>query len=292
MPTLLSHSCHQFRSGTIRNIQQSSANVRGKHRLPKKNQIVVIILLGLGADFVRSRYCMLNNAHLKAGGDDQSMNIDLTRAPENLWQSAEKEYYFLQAEVGRFDQIAIGIKNWSITIGVALLTAAVYKDLPILYLTSAISSLLFWMTEARWKRYQRLHIERIKEVEAYLMGRRGDYAGPAINQSFVRLLGTLNSTRRDEFRIMLLGNVRLPHMPMIVLGIGLYVLTTFGVVPATKAEQQKTSCLTTDNIEVELLEDFLTAERTETLRGDNAASWGDYIFPSTPNSAIRKSTVA
>jgi hypothetical protein len=82
---------------------------------------------------------------------------------------AEKEYYFLEGEIGRFDQIGIGVKNWSITVSGAVMTAAFYKSAPVLLLISSISSLLFWITEARWKQYQHLHMERLRDVEAYLL---------------------------------------------------------------------------------------------------------------------------
>ena len=36
---------------------------------------------------------------------------------------AEKEYYFLQSEIGRYDQISHGIKSWSTTVGFALVAA-------------------------------------------------------------------------------------------------------------------------------------------------------------------------
>jgi uncharacterized membrane protein len=154
---------------------------------------------------------------------DAKVPLELAGALK-IRETAEKEYYFLQAEIGRFDQIAIGVKNWSITIGVALMTAAFYKSASALFLVSSISSLLFWITEARWKRFQRLHIERIREIEAYLLNDRLDYSGPAINRSFSKRLGTLANSRRDEFRIMMLGNVRMPHVPMICLGVALFAL--------------------------------------------------------------------
>ncbi len=167
------------------------------------------------------------------------MNTEPTKVIADAREIAEKEYYFLQAEVGRFDQIAIGIKNWSITIGLGLFTAAFYQNVSLLFLVSAVSSLLFWLTEARWKRYHWLHIERIKVIEAYILGDRSDYAGPAINRNFVKRLGTLSSTRGDEFKVMMLGNVRLPHMPMIILGIGLFVLAQADVITMSSVDKSK-----------------------------------------------------
>ena len=149
----------------------------------------------------------------------------------SIFEIAEKEYYFLQGEVGRFDQISHGIKNWSITVNFALIAAAFTRKIAGLLIVSAVSAVLFWMTEARWKRYQHIHIKRIKELEGYLVNDISGYKGPMINQCFVRRLGTLASGRPEERKIMMLGNVSLPHLIIAIFAFAPYVLAGFGFIP-------------------------------------------------------------
>ena len=118
----------------------------------------------------------------------------------NTWETAKEEYYFLQKEIGRYDDISHKIKNWSITVGFALIATAFYRSTPLLFLVSSIGAALFWVTEARWKRYQRIHIARIKKIEAFLVGESGHYVGPSINRSFIKGLGTRREALREEWR--------------------------------------------------------------------------------------------
>ena len=147
-------------------------------------------------------------------------------------KEAEREYYFLQGEVGRFDQLSHGIKNWSITVSFALIAAAFYRGVPELCLVASVASLLFWLTEARWKRFQKIHIERVKKLEAFFEGEGDPYKGPRINKAFVGRLGSLSEGRNQELKIMWLGNVRRPHHFIVVLGILIFALDWFGVIPA------------------------------------------------------------
>lgn len=147
-------------------------------------------------------------------------------------EEAEREYYFLQSEVGRFDQRSHGIKNWSIMVSFALIAAAFYRGIAELCLVASIASLLFWLTEARWKRFQKIHIERVKKLEAFFEGDGEPYKGPRINKAFVNRLGSLSDGRNQELRIMWLGNVRRPHHFIVVLGVLIFALDWFGVIPA------------------------------------------------------------
>lgn len=144
---------------------------------------------------------------------------------------AEREYYFLQSEVGRFDQLSHGIKNWSITVSFALIAAAFYRGVAELCLVASVASLLFWLTEARWKRFQKIHIERIKKLEDYFVGQGKPYLGPRINKAFVGRLSSLSEGRKQEMRIMWLGNVRRPHHFIVALGLLIFLLHWFQILP-------------------------------------------------------------
>lgn len=156
---------------------------------------------------------------------------DETEINSKAREEAEREYYFLQGEVGRFDQLSHGIKNWSITVSFALIAAAFYRGVVELCIVASVAALLFWLTEARWKRFQKIHIERIKRLEDYFIGQGEPYSGPRINKAFVGRLSSLSDGRRQELHIMWLGNVRRPHHFIFVLGILIFLLDWFQIIP-------------------------------------------------------------
>jgi len=154
---------------------------------------------------------------------------------------AEREYYFLQAEVGRFDELSHGIKNWSITVSFALIAAAFDRGKPELFVVASIAACLFWVTEARWKRYQKVHIERIKVLERYFEMARPDYSGPRINAAFVEHLKVTKSLLKAELAIMWLQNVRLPHLFIFLGGLLLYSLSITGLLDGLPFDKAKAS---------------------------------------------------
>lgn len=146
---------------------------------------------------------------------------------------AEKEYYYLENEIGRYDQMCHGIKNWSITISFALLATGFAQKVPSLFLLASLAALLFWKTEARWKRIQRIHGIRIRHLEKYLNGESEDYTGPQIARNITEqfmLYGsnyfsrTFRITLR-EFRVMTYANVQLPHNVIFLVGVILFILS-------------------------------------------------------------------
>lgn len=158
------------------------------------------------------------------------MSKKIKENDSNSWATAKEEYYFLQSEIGRYDDISHKIKNWSITVGFALIAAAFYRSTPLLFLVSSVGAALFWMTEARWKRYQRIHIARIKKIEAFLIGNSDQYIGPSINRSFAKRLGTRREALQEEWRAARLSNVSLPHNLIFSFGLLLFLLWYIGVV--------------------------------------------------------------
>lgn len=163
------------------------------------------------------------------------MSVEIERATA-FTPDPEKEYYALQSEIGRFDTIAHGIKNWSITVTAVLIAAAAYRDLPVLALLAAGASAVFWLTEARWKRYQLIHRERLTRLEND-MAAGVPYGGPMISRSFTAILsretyhpqptdGRLRRLWRanlgvwkQEAKYARFRNVRRPHDLLIVLSI-------------------------------------------------------------------------
>ena len=155
----------------------------------------------------------------------------------NSKEAAEKEYYHLEGEIGRYDLMCHGIKNWSITVNFALLAAGFTEKTPALFLLSALAALVFWKTEARWKRIQLMHGVRIRAVEKFLNGGSSEYDGPKISESISGLFLQYGKgwkrawgVTKREFRTMAYGNVQLPHNMIFITGCALYVLTYFDII--------------------------------------------------------------
>lgn len=83
---------------------------------------------------------------------------------------ALQEYYTVNDMIDRFDQRAIAIKSWSVTITGALFATSVVQEVPSLFLLPAGCALLFWYIEGLWKDFQRPLIGREKSLQRVLNG--------------------------------------------------------------------------------------------------------------------------
>jgi len=82
----------------------------------------------------------------------------------------QTEYFHLHDSIERFDERALTIKGWSVTVGMIGIAAAFMEKIPALLLLSALASLLFWLIEGLWKAFQQAHYRRIRQIELYLAG--------------------------------------------------------------------------------------------------------------------------
>jgi len=149
----------------------------------------------------------------------KKINID-----ENL---LAQEYFHLQSLVESYDQKALTIKAWSVTLAMAGISAA-YSDAytgerKLILLLSALSGLLFWMIEVRWKTFQSAYIDRLFRIERYYLGERENIKGtPMISIDFINFIK--KSARKKALKIMVMSHVLLPHMIVFAGGILLYIL--------------------------------------------------------------------
>ncbi len=150
---------------------------------------------------------------------------------KTAYKTAEKEYYFLQTEVGRYDGLLHGIKNWSITASFAIIATGFAQQNNSLFLLSALAVIIFWHTEAKWKRFQHIHIDRIKKIEKFLDGSENDYVGPGITAHLVKKFTSSGQgffTKswvifREELYFMFVSNVRQPHTILVLVGLTLFI---------------------------------------------------------------------
>ena len=81
-----------------------------------------------------------------------------------------QEYFRLQETLEKFDEKALTIKAWSVTLSMAGIGAAFLKNAPALLLLSGLASLLFWLIEALWKVFQQAFYTRVHEIESLMKG--------------------------------------------------------------------------------------------------------------------------
>jgi|GEM_PF-2290483 len=86
----------------------------------------------------------------------------------------KEEYLFLQQTYEDFDNRALLIKGWAITVSLGSLALGFNPDnkdfFGPIFLFVSISSILFWVIEAKWKTFQYANAYRIRILEAYFRG--------------------------------------------------------------------------------------------------------------------------
>jgi hypothetical protein len=135
-----------------------------------------------------------------------------------------QEYFRLQETVEKFDEKALTIKAWSVTLSMAGIGAAFLHKLPVLLFLSGLASLLFWLIEASWKTFQQAYYPRIKEIESLMSGEVVKHpTSPFIARSWS---DAWHLGRRDRLmlRILFWPHVLLPHALVSVVGIASWVL--------------------------------------------------------------------
>ncbi len=125
-----------------------------------------------------------------------------------------QEYFHLQKTVEDFDQRALTIKAWSVTVSMAGVGAAITQKAPILLLLSAGSALLFWVIEALWKSFQLAYYHRIRTIEGYMRGEGSeDFTVPDVNRAW-----SIGWRQYSMKTIIWWPHVCLPHAIIVVFG--------------------------------------------------------------------------
>ena len=75
------------------------------------------------------------------------------------------EYFKLQDFYEGFDNKVQTIKGWSVTISIAAITVGFSYKNEYIWLLATLTSLVFWILEAKWKAFQYYHHGRIAEIE-------------------------------------------------------------------------------------------------------------------------------
>ena len=153
-------------------------------------------------------------------GEPLASHLAGTASPERV-AILKEEYFHLQDMVETFDQRALQIKGWSVTISLAGMAATlIAKGIDphaqaLGFALSAIASLAFWMIEFSWKEFQRAFYVRIDEIERAFAAQDYALAPLQIRRSFRLALmrfGWANLTRA------FLPFICLPHVAVAIVG--------------------------------------------------------------------------
>jgi len=135
----------------------------------------------------------------------------------------KEEYFHLNKTVEDFDQKALTIKAWSVTVSMAGIVTAFTQEIAMLFIFAGVSSLLFWIIEALWKSFQQAYYNRIREIEAFFAGKQ-ETTHFQINSSWSK---AWHACRAQKFgRIMTWPHVFLPHAIIALGGPCLWLMNT------------------------------------------------------------------
>ncbi|OQW72964.1 hypothetical protein [Methylomonas sp. 11b] len=136
-----------------------------------------------------------------------------------------QEYFHLQSTVESFDEKALTIKAWSVTLSMVGIGAAFTAKLPLLLLLSAGASLLFWIVEGSWKTFQQANYFRLRKIENYMQGKatiEEDFSVPYITHAW-----SLGWREVRLSKVMSWPHVFLPHAIVVMTGITLWIINSF-----------------------------------------------------------------
>jgi len=159
--------------------------------------------------------------------------------PDRLLDELSKEYYAVVGIVSAFDQRLMTIKGWSVTISLAALGFGFSRSHYALFGVAAVTGAVFYIIDILTKRHQLRYYPRMRDIEIaalelnqielksgkVLSAPRVDWTWslPAEGSKDSRderpKQRTQETTREMLRKVPVMGNVILPHIVAIVLGI-------------------------------------------------------------------------
>ncbi|HTD36269.1 MAG TPA: hypothetical protein VK669_02050 [Candidatus Limnocylindrales bacterium] len=139
-------------------------------------------------------------------------------------QLLKDEYLHLQKTFVDLDGRAITIKAWTASFSLAALTGAFAAHSSLVFLLSSFSAFVFCLIEVMWKQIQYAFYGRSTAIERFFAGLNPDIAPFQIDHYWVQ-----SHKERDFWsyvQILLKPHVFLPHGPIAVVGIILFIMAT------------------------------------------------------------------
>lgn len=139
---------------------------------------------------------------------------------ETLLETLKDEYFKILEMTERFDEKAVVMKGWSITLSTGAIGAALIKNMPALLLLAAAGAFFFWVIESFWKSFQSAHYVRIKAIEAYFAGDDASIEPLQIQSTWMSAWHAGLSARWPGRMADL--HVCLPHVVIVILSLALF----------------------------------------------------------------------
>ena len=137
-------------------------------------------------------------------------------------QLLAREYELLQRSFEDLGSRAMVAKPWSVTFSAGGLALAYTEGMPILLFLATVSAAVFWIIEAMLKMHQKAHLPRMCAIEAYFRSEGAELDLFQIGYSWDKSFGEKGQMSRFVHQAIL-PHVFLPHLLIVLLGVGLLV---------------------------------------------------------------------
>jgi uncharacterized membrane protein len=132
------------------------------------------------------------------------------------------EYFKLQDYYESFDTKVQTIKGWSATVSIAAISAGFAYRNEYIWLFAALTALVFWIMDAKWKIFQYCYSGRIKEIEKAF--REDNFENIIPIQIYSSWFRTWGSGKYTISNIMFMFIVTIPYLYTIIICITLFFL--------------------------------------------------------------------
>jgi hypothetical protein len=134
------------------------------------------------------------------------------------------EYFKLQDFYENFDSKVQTIKGWSATISIAAITFGFSYKNGFIWLFAALTALVFWIMEAKWKIFQYCYADRIAEIEKAFRNEKIDTIDPLqIYSSWFKAW----EKKPKIWTILFMKIVMIPYVYTIIVCIALFCFQYF-----------------------------------------------------------------
>ena len=139
--------------------------------------------------------------------------------PDTRAELLKDEYVLLQTAYEDMDGKGLTIKNWAITVALAIVGTSYLNDNKNLLWLALAASLMFWYLEAYWRGLSHFFAVRIQEIEKAIQAGTWEQELPL--QVYSSWDKEFNKTHDQTFRYMFKRASLLPHIliPFFILGL-------------------------------------------------------------------------
>jgi hypothetical protein len=141
---------------------------------------------------------------------------------EKLADLLKDEYIMLQNAYGDMDGKGLTIKNWAITVALAIIGTSYLRDNKNLLWLALVASLVFWYLEAYWRGLSHFFAVRIQEIEKAI--KTGEWEKELPLQFYSSWAKEYEKNHDQTFRYMFKRASFLPHAAIPIFIVILYFL--------------------------------------------------------------------